>query len=170
MDVDEGLVAARGVIPSAHARADVPKMMMECAHLHDRRFVEPPADLEGELRLVVPGVVAPRDRIAAVQRIEVDHVEPGSVVELGGLRGYLRQQSRVTVRTEAAKALAEVMHLRARLVRSDGGAAVAQTHNSTLDLSRWCAVSCRLFNNGKLPVLFAWVAVKTSHCISPCNR
>jgi len=73
------------------------EMVVERAHLHDRRPFEPPADLESELRFVVPGIFAPGHRVATIQGVEVDHVEPGAVVEFRRPGGHFLKQRRVAV-------------------------------------------------------------------------
>ena len=74
-------------------------------------LLEPLADLEDELRAVVPAVLRPAEDVLAVQGVEVDHVEAALVEGLGRVGGDLGQQRRVAVGHEQAEALLEVMHL-----------------------------------------------------------
>ncbi len=111
VQVDEALVAAVGVVPGAHAGTYIPEVVVEGAHLHDGRPLQAFPDLEDELGFIVPGDLAAGDGIAAIERVEVDHVKAGGVEELGGLGGRLGEERRVAVRHEEAKALTQVICL-----------------------------------------------------------
>ena len=116
VDVDELLVAPGRVVPRAHAGTDVPQVMVERAHLHHRGSGEPLADLEDELRAVMPAVRPAAERVLAVERVHVDHVEAARVERLGRLGRHLGQERRVAVGQEQAEALLEMVHLRAGLM------------------------------------------------------
>ena len=113
VDVDELLVAPCRMVPGAHAGADVPEVMMERAHLHDGRPLESLEYLENVFRAVVPAVFPAAQDILAVEGIQVDHVEAALVVRLGRLGGDLGQQRGIAIGAEEAKALLQMMHLRA---------------------------------------------------------
>ena len=120
--IDELLVASIGVVPGPHSGAHVLQMMVEGAHLHDRRAFQSLEDLKGEFRLVVPGVLASRHGVAPIKRVEIDHVEASSVVEFGRFGCDFREQGRVTVGQEPSETLSQMVDGCPFLVGSDGRA------------------------------------------------